>query len=796
MRKIGIITLALLLLASFTPAAEEGTRPKVGLVLSGGGARGIAHLGTLALIDSLNIPIDYIAGTSMGGIVGALYSIGYDAIEIEQIVRNLNWEAYFSDQPDRHLTPYQQRKDDGRFQMELKLDGWRPVPPTGLISGQKIRLLLSQFTYAYENVSHFDELPIPFRCVTVDLITGNEVVLESGSLSKAIRATMSIPTLFDPVEWGDSLLIDGGLLNNVPVNVVREMGADVVITCNVGRPSRTRDELNTMLEILEQSITIPEYNREAETLPLSDIVITPNLARLNPADFSAANIDAILREGFVAADSLRGELEDLVRLHGLAKPRSTFQAKQTPSRLFGIHFSGNTTLPFRYLYDLSGLTPGDTVDAARVEDRLRAMRTSEHIHSLRLDAEMISENEVVLRIHVKESSYPEIDGILIKGNESLPFSYIHEFLDIHHGDPFNPAVIEDHINQLYSLGVFETVHYEIDPIDENRLRLIIHVKEKPENRLRLGGRYDNYYNLIGHLGIVHENFLVPGLHLESSLQFAGRDEWDTRLLFPINFQGWMAFPYIHTQVMRETRPLYDFVDHIALYRDRRRFASAGVGVYPSRTMVLEAEVMWQTVDISSEFVYGGVTGWNDTFTRFNLFATVDNLDNVLVPELGERFEFRFATGLPLLEYQRFSFRGSWYRPQSAGRNICFSTRLGYSAGADTLLYDWFHAEGGRDFVGMDYFEMAWKRYFTLRMDYRIKLEPGLYVNLSYNAAPNMTLGRERLYPSDRVWIDGAGIGLLYDSFVGPIELTVGIGDAIWADAGFQTLTYFTAGYHF
>ena len=260
-RRIFLST-ALLLFCAITFAQSQESRPKVGLVLSGGGARGFAHIGTLALIDSLNIPIDYIAGTSMGGIIGALYSIGYDAVEIERIIRSLEWQQLFSDEPPREMVPYYERKHDGRFQLEFEIKDGRPVAPDGLISGQQILLALSELTYAYENVDHFDHLPIPYRCVTVDLITGKEVVLDSGSLSKAIRATMSIPTLFDPVEWGDSLLIDGGLLNNVPVDVVKEMGADIIITSNVGRTIRDKDQLNTLLEILEQSIFISEYARE------------------------------------------------------------------------------------------------------------------------------------------------------------------------------------------------------------------------------------------------------------------------------------------------------------------------------------------------------------------------------------------------------------------------------------------------------------------------------------------------------------------------------------------------------
>lgn len=224
--------------------------PKIGLVLSGGGALGFAHIPILKAIDSLGIPIDYIAGTSMGGIASALYSIGYSGEELEYLVKNVDWNEIFTDEPERDLKPYFIKKDDGFFQFHFGFDENVITPPTGLIRGQKISLFLSKLTYPFEKIKDFDQLPIPFRCVAVDLLTANEVVLKSGSLSKAMRSTMAIPTIFNPVTWGDSLLIDGGLVNNVPVDVVREMGADYVIAVNVGRPLKKRSELKSMFDML------------------------------------------------------------------------------------------------------------------------------------------------------------------------------------------------------------------------------------------------------------------------------------------------------------------------------------------------------------------------------------------------------------------------------------------------------------------------------------------------------------------------------------------------------------------
>ncbi|MBN1894063.1 patatin-like phospholipase family protein, partial [bacterium] len=253
MKKTSFHLLCLLLCLPLQAQPREQDRPKIGLVLSGGGARGFAHIAVLKMLDSLEIPVDYITGTSMGGIAGALYAIGYSGVELERLSFRTDWIEIFTDQSPRHLMPFFQKRETGRYQVEFGISGLLPNAPSGLIYGQKVSLLFSGLTFPYERVDDFDRLPCPFRCVAVDLVTGNPVVLGSGSLSKAMRATMAIPTIFSPVEYGASLLIDGGVLNNLPVDVVRSMGAGIVIAVDVGPTLLARKELNTAFDVLEQS---------------------------------------------------------------------------------------------------------------------------------------------------------------------------------------------------------------------------------------------------------------------------------------------------------------------------------------------------------------------------------------------------------------------------------------------------------------------------------------------------------------------------------------------------------------
>ena len=206
-----LLTLSLLL------SADETNRLKVGLVLSGGGAKGFTHAGVLKVLDSLQIPVDYIAATSFGAIAGALYSIGKSGEELVQMGASTNWDGVLSDLPPRNMLPYFRKKESGKYQLKFGLDGVKPVTPTGFVQGQTTLMELSQWFHEYEQVNDFSQFPIPFKCVAMDLITGNQVVIEKGSLTRAVRASLSIPIIFTPVQWGDSLLIDGGVINNLPV---------------------------------------------------------------------------------------------------------------------------------------------------------------------------------------------------------------------------------------------------------------------------------------------------------------------------------------------------------------------------------------------------------------------------------------------------------------------------------------------------------------------------------------------------------------------------------------------------
>lgn len=280
--------------------ASDAPRPKVGLVLSGGAARGLAHIGVLKALEEQGIKIDAIAGTSMGAVVGGLYASGYKIDELEKLALNIDWQAALSDAPPREDVPFRRKQDDRDFLVKQKLsfrdDGSLGLP-LGVIQGQNLALLLESLLAHTSDTRDFDKLPIPFRAVATDIANGEKVVFRKGHLPQVIRASMSIPAVFAPVELDGRLLVDGGMTDNIPLDVAREMGVDVAIVVDIGTPLRNRKQLTTVVDVLNQSITLMTRSNSEEQLAAlksSDVLIQPALAAYGVTDFGKAQdmIDA------------------------------------------------------------------------------------------------------------------------------------------------------------------------------------------------------------------------------------------------------------------------------------------------------------------------------------------------------------------------------------------------------------------------------------------------------------------------------------------------------------------------
>lgn len=303
MKKHLSLTLVLLTCLFFTLPSSAQQRKKVGVVLSGGGAKGVAHIGALKVIEEAGIPIDYIVGTSMGSIIGGLYAIGYTPQQLDSMVKKQDWTFLLSDRIKRSQQTMSEREKSETFVLSLPLTGkrFKEQASGGVIKGQNLANLFSDLTVGYHDSIDFNKLPIPFACVSENVVNGKEIVFHDGVLSTAMRASMAIPGVFTPVRIDGMVLVDGGMKNNYPVNVAKAMGAEIIIGVDVQNKLRTEEELNTAPDILLQIIDLTTQENYARNVAASDVHIKVNVKGYSSASFTPNALDTLTNRGEEAA---------------------------------------------------------------------------------------------------------------------------------------------------------------------------------------------------------------------------------------------------------------------------------------------------------------------------------------------------------------------------------------------------------------------------------------------------------------------------------------------------------------
>lgn len=408
-----IVGLAVLLSPSLAQAeapqgAGQASRPKIGLVLGGGGARGSAHVGVLKVLEELHIPIDYIAGNSMGAIVGGLYASGMTPDQIGHELKTIDWDDVFNDAPPRPERSFRRKRDDDLYLVKAKLgfNEGKVDFPLAYIQGQKFDLQLSRLTLQAAHIQDFNKLPIPFRAVASDIETGKEVVLQSGELARAIRASMAVPGAFNPVEINGKLLVDGLVANNVPVNVARAMGADIVIVVDVGSGLFKREQIKGALDVVGQLTNIlSERNVELQlsTLTPSDILIKPQLGNLGAGDFNRAGegIDKgeqAAREHLVTLQRLAidpGRYQQMMAERGIRAAAPVIEFVRLDNRS---HIGDDTIL------SRISVTPGQPLDTTQLDAEIGTIYGLDVFESVRYEVAE-ADGKTGLVLHAKEKSW-------------------------------------------------------------------------------------------------------------------------------------------------------------------------------------------------------------------------------------------------------------------------------------------------------------------------------------------------------------------------------------------------------
>jgi NTE family protein len=395
------------------PAGETKSRPKIALVLSGGGARGAAHVGVIKVLEELQIPIDFIAGTSMGALIGGSYASGTTIKELEDRLAAADWNDLFTDISPRADRSFLRKEEDQarllKLEIGVKPDGLRL--PAGAISGQKLDILFGQITRNSSGVVNFDKLPIPFRAVATDAETGRMIVFDRGRLPDVMRASMSVPGAIAPFQIGERIYLDGGLTRNLPVDIARQMGADIVIAVSLGTPLLKRSELQSFVGVSLQTINIlTEQNvkTSVDSLKQTDVLISPPLDTIGSTDFNSV-VDAIVL-GAAATRELAPRLRSLaVSPEIYARHRSAQMARTTaplnPSDpVDEIRVTGLDRASAEEVKRTMGIKPGDKSTEKALNDGLSRVFGSGYFE--RVNYSLLNEgNRRILDINAREKQW-------------------------------------------------------------------------------------------------------------------------------------------------------------------------------------------------------------------------------------------------------------------------------------------------------------------------------------------------------------------------------------------------------
>jgi NTE family protein len=389
--------------SAFQQAKSPSDRPKIGLVLSGGGAKGMAHVGVIRAMEKAGIRPDFVAGTSMGSVVGGLYAMGYSADELEQIIRSIDWDLIISNRVSFQTVAFEEKEYYNRYLLEFPIRNGKISLPSGLIEGQMLSEVLHYYTWPARKYKSFDEFPIPFRCIATDISTGEPVIFKDGYLHDALRSSIAIPTAFTAFQLDSTMVVDGGVVNNFPVDVIKEMGADIVIGVNVSDEDFIKAEkLEGFAAILMQLSMAKSLGKTAENIEMTDIYIKPELGTYGTASFG--DYDAILKIGDETGEKFFPQFKQLADSLGLTDFAEGIGLEARPIRFERITVVGNSLFPTSLILSKLDLKAGDEVTRDEVQDGINRVFGMNGFYKVDYSLVPTQTGNYALQIRVKEKS--------------------------------------------------------------------------------------------------------------------------------------------------------------------------------------------------------------------------------------------------------------------------------------------------------------------------------------------------------------------------------------------------------
>jgi len=705
--------------------SQQGSvRPKLGLALSGGGSLGMAHVGVLKVMEEAGLRPDYITGVSMGSIVGSLYSIGYRSDTLSNLFKTANWELILSNNIPENKVIFTEKRYFNNSIMSFPISSRKVRLPSGLINGQQIEKMLSYYCWPAVDIQDFSKLPIPFLCIGTDLISFKKVVLKSGYLPDAIRASMAVPSIFTPLKIDSAVLIDGGFVRNIAVSELKDMGADIIIGSYTGFHKYNENELQSVPGIIKQLSFFNSFNDYTEQKKLIDILIEPRVKDLSSTVFT--NADSIIQRGYIAALPFREKfkkLADSLNLIGLQQPVESILNRQYLT-FDNIEIIGNDIISDEQVLGVLAIKTGKQIDRDMLSDKIDLLygrswfdkvkyRVVPGNDSLKLVIDCIEKPQAILYGSVHYDSFLKAGVLLNLSVKNLL-------------TPRSLIDIESYLAQFYRFKVNYTQFIDRNQIlglsayftSDNTLIPVLVLND--EIGQFISRNYSTGLNLNKRTGLNH-------------LMTISASYENINLLpdfIPINRLKRVSFNYLAANYLNQINTL-----------DTKHF--------PNRGLLFQ-------ISIGTSKLLSGII-----LTDYN--------KKIYTPESPGEFLFK----------RSYSASGDFKQYFSPNRKFTFAIGgdfiMTYTKDSITSPHNYYFA-GGPDFTfsrsipltGFHSGEIPVDRYAGLRFDFDLEFPKDLHLGLIINTAIATEPGKG----SDLSFLSGYGLGVGYMSIIGPIKIGV------------------------
>ena len=811
------------------------TRPRLGLVLSGGGARGFAHIGVLKALEEAQIPIDFIAGSSMGSIVGALYAAGYGADTLQYLALNTNWRDLFQDDPARQSLFITQKPNQTDHTLQFRMNHFRPVIPGGLSVGQKLQNFFTTLTLSanYRSGGDFSQLKIPFLAVATDLVSGERVILNHGNLAEVMQASSAVPIIFRPVEYQGRLLVDGGIVDPLPVDVARGMGADVVIAVNTQDELRNRDQLAAPWEIIDQVISISILKAAKAQSVAADVFIVPDIG--DHASTSFSHIDELIQRGYEnttsqialirtllldrePAPSAQGERVAEVQIEGCsAEDRQRLEPalkvkqgrlmtneliQQDLSMLYGQGQYADVKA------DIGGSVQNRQVRYQVTTNRILSKIALEGVSALKteelkagfdtaigrpIDFQYLREqgNRLLNAYYIRGFSLARFDrftvnldtgdahltvnegqvsAVRVIGNhQTREWAILREFR-LKKGDLFDARLADEGVNRIYSSGLFETVTLKMETEGGNAV-VVLSVKERPSVIVQVGVRYDREHGSEGALSLTQANLFGTGSSVSGRVLYGPRRFW-TSVDFGADrvFKTYLSYRLTGYR-RQDDRFVYNNQNRIDDLRETRTGVRATIGQQLARFGAVSLTARVEGITENS-LAASGVTRRSDIRSLI-LRSQVDNIDRHPFPMNGHLSEAWLELAGAVLGGHQGYLRGytslEWFR--TFARHLTLRPRFVFGLGEGKAPFSEQFSLGGMDsFYGYQVDQFRGTYLLQSSLTVRVRLFTRLFAETRYDYGGVWRRRKEFRWDDMR---HGVGGGLGIDTPAGPIQIHYG-----------------------